>query len=246
MAGCHHWLDGCESEWTPGDGDGQGGLVCCDSRGRKESDTTEGLNWTELNGRIALVYPCLFAVKTSAVLWQWGTEHEKENQSREQLSSKQKEPGSCQTTQVTPDREPHPKATLGRVPCYSQLNSLPPARRTDENPQRSSEVPPTARWYVTMSNYPVAYLPHYPDSKEQNKGLEFCKTYNGSKENYAISQGHQRKKKTNQIHSVKACYASGILAYWLFSFKINQSTCIIRIFLTHLFSSEIHFVFQRW
>ena len=48
MAGCHHWLDGRESEWTPGVGDGQGGLVCCDSWGRKESDTTERLNWTEL------------------------------------------------------------------------------------------------------------------------------------------------------------------------------------------------------
>ena len=47
MAGCHHWLDGCESEWTLGVGDGQGGLVCCDSWGRKESDTTERLNWTE-------------------------------------------------------------------------------------------------------------------------------------------------------------------------------------------------------
>ena len=42
-------LDGCESEWTPGDGDGQGGLACCGSWGRKESDTTERLNWTELN-----------------------------------------------------------------------------------------------------------------------------------------------------------------------------------------------------
>ena len=47
MAGCHHRLDGLEFEWTPGDGDGQGGLVCCDSRGRKESDTTKRLNWTE-------------------------------------------------------------------------------------------------------------------------------------------------------------------------------------------------------
>ena len=47
MAGWHHWLDGRESEWTPGDGDGQGGLACCDSWGRKESDTTELLNWTE-------------------------------------------------------------------------------------------------------------------------------------------------------------------------------------------------------
>ena len=49
MAGWHHGLDGRESEWTPGVGDGQGGLVCCDSWGRKESDTTERLNWTELN-----------------------------------------------------------------------------------------------------------------------------------------------------------------------------------------------------
>ena len=47
MAGWHHGLDGCESEWTPGVGDGQGGLVCCDSWDRKESDTTERLNWTE-------------------------------------------------------------------------------------------------------------------------------------------------------------------------------------------------------
>ena len=45
MAGWHHRLDGCESELTPGAGDGQGGLVCCDSWGRKESDMTEWLNW---------------------------------------------------------------------------------------------------------------------------------------------------------------------------------------------------------
>ena len=41
MAGLHHRLNGRESEWTPGVGDGQGGLACCDSWGRKESDTTE-------------------------------------------------------------------------------------------------------------------------------------------------------------------------------------------------------------
>ena len=46
MAGWHHWLDGRESEWTPGVGDGQGGLACCNSWGRKELDTTERLNWT--------------------------------------------------------------------------------------------------------------------------------------------------------------------------------------------------------
>ena len=49
MAGWHHWLDGHESEWTPGVGDGQGGLACCDSWGCKESDMTERLNWTEVN-----------------------------------------------------------------------------------------------------------------------------------------------------------------------------------------------------
>ena len=49
MAGWHHRHDGCEFEWTSGVGDGQGGLACCDSWGREELDTTEWLNWTELN-----------------------------------------------------------------------------------------------------------------------------------------------------------------------------------------------------
>ena len=48
MAGWHHGLDGHEFEWTPGVGDGQGSLACCNSWGHKESDTTEWLNWTEL------------------------------------------------------------------------------------------------------------------------------------------------------------------------------------------------------
>ena len=48
MAGWHHWLDGRESEWTPAVGDGQGGLACCYSCGRKESDTTEWLIWSDL------------------------------------------------------------------------------------------------------------------------------------------------------------------------------------------------------
>ena len=46
MASPTRWT--LEFEWTPGVGDGQGGLACCDSWGRKESDTTERLNWTEL------------------------------------------------------------------------------------------------------------------------------------------------------------------------------------------------------
>ena len=48
MAGWHHWLDGHESEWTLGVGDGHGRLACCDSWGRKESDTTERLIWSDI------------------------------------------------------------------------------------------------------------------------------------------------------------------------------------------------------
>ena len=44
MVGWNHLLDGHEFGWTPGVGDGQGGLECCDSWGCKESDTTERLN----------------------------------------------------------------------------------------------------------------------------------------------------------------------------------------------------------
>ena len=47
MTGWHHRLDGREFEWTLGVGDGQGGLACCDSWGRRESNTTERLNWTQ-------------------------------------------------------------------------------------------------------------------------------------------------------------------------------------------------------
>ena len=47
MVGWHHRLNRDEFEWTPGVGDGQGGLGCCSPRGCKESDTTS--NWTELN-----------------------------------------------------------------------------------------------------------------------------------------------------------------------------------------------------
>ena len=58
-----------ESEWTPGDGDGQGGLACCDSWGRKESDMTEWLNWTEtiLNSKI-LVLQIYYKYKASTII----------------------------------------------------------------------------------------------------------------------------------------------------------------------------------
>ena len=64
----HYWLDGHEFEWTLGVGGGQGGRACCDSWGRKESDTTERLNWTNLELLIneiiqdELLYVSLFAL----------------------------------------------------------------------------------------------------------------------------------------------------------------------------------------
>ena len=55
------WLDGHEFERAPGVGDGQGSLACCSPWGRRESDMTEWLNWTE------------GCVSHSATLWVTGT-----------------------------------------------------------------------------------------------------------------------------------------------------------------------------
>ena len=52
MVGWHRRLDGRGFGWTPGVGDGQGGLACWGSWGRKKSDTTECLNWTELSAAL--------------------------------------------------------------------------------------------------------------------------------------------------------------------------------------------------
>ena len=49
MVGWHHQLDGHGFGWTSRVGDGQGGLACCGSWSRKESDVTEWLNWTMLD-----------------------------------------------------------------------------------------------------------------------------------------------------------------------------------------------------
>ena len=49
MAGWHHRLDGHEFGWTRDVGNGQGGLACCNSWGHRELDTTERLNWNEMN-----------------------------------------------------------------------------------------------------------------------------------------------------------------------------------------------------
>ena len=78
MAGWHRWPDGRESGWTPGDGDGQGGLACCDSWGHKESDRTERLNWTEvLNKQDVYYHQCYHdtlyeSIGLEGILIRWG------------------------------------------------------------------------------------------------------------------------------------------------------------------------------
>ena len=76
MAGWHHRLDGHEFEWTLGVGDGQGGLVCCDSWGCKELDTTEWLNWTDWFSLWcslpSLSGPCVLVTVMSNSLWIYG------------------------------------------------------------------------------------------------------------------------------------------------------------------------------
>ena len=87
MAGWHHRLDGREFEWTPGVGDGQEGLACCNSWGHKKLDMTEQLNWTDdLNIKICafsllvkwVIPPPLHQVKTeqscktSSEINRWG------------------------------------------------------------------------------------------------------------------------------------------------------------------------------
>ena len=49
MVGWHHRLNGHEFVQASGNGEGQWGLACCSPWGRKESDTTERLNWTEMS-----------------------------------------------------------------------------------------------------------------------------------------------------------------------------------------------------
>ena len=65
MVGWHQWLDGYEFVQALGVGDGQGSLECCSPWGHKELDTTERLNWTELN------WDLLYA-------WQWYEKGRKE------------------------------------------------------------------------------------------------------------------------------------------------------------------------
>ena len=66
MVGWYHRFNGHEFEQALGVGDGQGSLACCSPWGRKESNTTERLNWTELNWEgiwIRILIAPLFAIR---------------------------------------------------------------------------------------------------------------------------------------------------------------------------------------
>ena len=58
MVGWHHRLNGHEFEQAPGDGEGQGSLVCCSPWGHKESDTTEQLNSNQHSSKALSVPDC--------------------------------------------------------------------------------------------------------------------------------------------------------------------------------------------
>ena len=64
----HHQLNGHGFGWTLGVGDGQGGLVYCSSRGCKESDMTERLNWTNwVQGFLNSNWSSIFVVQSSCL-----------------------------------------------------------------------------------------------------------------------------------------------------------------------------------
>ena len=75
MVGWHQWLNGHGFGWTSGVGDGQGGLACCSSWGRKELDTTERLNWTE---------GCIVKGVISTVCYLWNGTNQKSVKSMKQ------------------------------------------------------------------------------------------------------------------------------------------------------------------
>ena len=89
MAGWHHRLNGLRFGWTPGVGDRQGGLVCCGLWDRKESDTTEQLNWTELPvASVQISKQWIQSKRTGKSkldLWSEKTDHTEENAKSEGL-----------------------------------------------------------------------------------------------------------------------------------------------------------------
>ena len=95
MVGWHHRLNGHGFGWIPGTGDGQGGLECCNFWGRKESDTTERLNWlTYLSSKVKLMSTPIMIQSDSTLqgLWKPVLLSEKPHLSQEHTEPKTGQP----------------------------------------------------------------------------------------------------------------------------------------------------------
>ena len=77
MVGWHHRLNGHEFGWIPGVADGQGSLACCSPWGHRESDTTERLNWTELNSTSLTFISFILLASVLMYLFKWGIVYKK-------------------------------------------------------------------------------------------------------------------------------------------------------------------------
>ena len=93
MVGWHHRLNGHEFEQAPGVGDGQGSLMCCSPWGCKESDKTEGLNWTVCRASCNRLFPFILLPSQEKKVHSPGTEQinsslHMQNISSSSLSSK--------------------------------------------------------------------------------------------------------------------------------------------------------------
>ena len=82
MAGWHHWLDGHEFEWTPGVGDGQGGLACCDSWGRSQTQLSD---WTEYTIKLIFPFPSVKVIKMCVCVWVCVCVRERERETENDL-----------------------------------------------------------------------------------------------------------------------------------------------------------------
>ena len=83
MVGWHHRLNGHEFQQAPWVGDGQGGLACCSPWGWKEPDTTEWLNWTELNWQVQI------SAETTSLSFKTGNSYRTRNSQCSSLKSEE-------------------------------------------------------------------------------------------------------------------------------------------------------------
>ena len=83
MVGWHRRLNGHEFQQAPWVGDGQGDLACCSPWGWKEPDTTEWLNWTELNWQVQI------SAETTSLSFKTGNSYRTRNSQCSSLMSEE-------------------------------------------------------------------------------------------------------------------------------------------------------------